>query len=142
MMHHHPSRQATGEGKSMRTTFGATLDERGTELLIKIIELAVKHLRVGHAEDEQTQARRLLEAEFDLADERPLIFGSGNRETSVDWWTLVKLYLDVRRSIWRPEIALDALVKRLDDWVSRLDEDHKYQLLDAIELVVLDRMAA
>jgi len=118
------------------------LNDRRTELLIKIIELAVKHLETNHGDDAQRQAKCLLEAEFNLRDEPPLLLGSENRGTSVDWGTLVKLYLDVKKSLWRPEIAFDALVKRLDDWVSRLDEDHKYQLLDAIELVVFDRMVA
>ncbi len=126
----------------MRTASDTTLNVRRTEPLIKIIELAVKHLQSDHTDDEQTQAKCLLEAEFNLRCERPLVLNSESRGTSVDWKTLVKLYLDVRRSLWRPEIALDTLVKRLDDWVSRLDEDHKYQLLDAIELAVLDGMAA
>jgi hypothetical protein len=91
-MMHHANRKPIQVGEACAPFSDTTLSVRRTELLIEIIELAVKHLQIGHVDGEQTRTK--------------------------------------------------FFVRRSDDWVSWLNEDDRCQLLDAIEVVVLDRMAA
>jgi hypothetical protein len=126
-----------GEGNRERWKLrieGAALAVSASELLIKIIELAVEHCHEFFGPgDDQTRAKEQIEVELDLEPEWPDMPHSYAPGARVDWQSLLQLLVTAKQSKDNPENAnIENLERSFVQWLDNLNDYHKEELLKAI----------
>lgn len=119
----------------------AALVVSATELIIKLIELAVTHLpEFFGTGDEQTEAKQTLRDELEVFswETLPDILDVGCR---VDWKQLLSVYnvvKNIQKGSNDAKSDVAYLEKLFDDWFSQMNSFHQKELLIAIESSMCD----
>ena len=112
---------------------GAALVVSASELLIKIIELAVEHCHEFFGSgDDQTRAKEQIEVELDLMPDLPDMpdYAPGAR---VDWKSLLQLLMKAKQAKDTPgKEDIEHLERSFVQWLDNLNDYHKEELLKAI----------
>jgi len=104
------------------------------ESLITVIELAVICLHESHLPPiEQMRAKRLLKGALNLYPEGFVELKTDRSMPNVDWETLLRIYIEFKKSSFEPQQIIPPLLKKnFDDWFDSLDAFHKELLLDIL----------
>ncbi len=134
---HVPASEGEDRSRWKERLKGAALVVSATEILVKIVELAVNYLPelFGSGEPNQTEAKNQLVEEFQAY--WPASSDSYAPGSRVDWIGLLNLHQEAKRFQEATRTAssrkIEELEQSFDSWFSTMNDYHRKLLLKAIE---------